>query len=186
MNDYYQKVKSFVEEAFQDAAQILHFNRTVYWLQQLKPDADEALLISAMGHDVERAFREQKDGFDNNNKSFKNEDHLISHQNRGAEILAKFLSEQGAEENLINRVKHLVSAHEVGGDDDQNLLKDADSISFLENNSIIFLNKLKVLGYQRVKEKFDWMFERISFPKAKEIAQPFYKKIIKDLDNEGL
>ena len=34
---------------------MLHFDRTVYWLQQLRPDADGALLIAAISHDIERA-----------------------------------------------------------------------------------------------------------------------------------
>ncbi len=35
----------------------------------------------------------------------------------------------------------LVSKHEVGGNEDQNLLKDADSISFFENQVGHFLSK---------------------------------------------
>jgi hypothetical protein len=42
---------------------------------------------------------------------------------------------------MIERVMMLVSKHEVGGNDDQNLLKDADAISFLENQIDVFLTK---------------------------------------------
>lgn len=164
-----------------DEAQMLHFDRTVYWLKKLRPTADEAFLISAIAHDIERAFREDKSGFDNRG-SFKDEKWLLMHSNKGAEILEKFLKEQGAKEGIIERVKHLVLGHETGGDEEQNLLKDADSLSFVENNAPIFFLRIDKLGYDRVKEKFDWMYNRISSAKAKELAKPFYDKIVLELE----
>src|SRR3989344_1580256 len=134
MTELFEKARKFVEESFQgNKPQMLHFDRTVYWLQQLKPDADEAFLIAAVGHDIER-------------------------------------------------VKYLISKHEVGGDDDQNLLKDADSLSFVENNADFFISRLDKLGYEKIKEKFDWMFNRITDQKAKEIAKPFYENMIYQLE----
>jgi len=91
------------------------------------------------------------------------------------------LKKQSADEKLISRVKHLISKHEEGGDEDQNLLKDADSISFFENNVESFLTKKDELGKEKVKEKFDWMFKRITSEKAREIARKWYEKALKDL-----
>jgi len=110
------------------------------------------------------------------------QNNLQIHQEKGAHILGEFLQKNGATNELINNVIHLISKHEVGGDKNQNLLKDADSISFLENNADIFLSRFDRLGYANIKEKFDWMYERISDLKAKEIARPMYNKIIEQLN----
>lgn len=37
-----------------------HAQNTLEWLLKLKPDADEALQIAALGHDIERAFEDTK------------------------------------------------------------------------------------------------------------------------------
>lgn len=181
MSELFNKTREFVNESFNDKAQMLHFDRTVYWLKILKLDADEAFLIAAIGHDIERAFRGH-DLFENNDRKFTDEQHLKNHQEKGAQILGEFLKKQKANSKLIEKVKHLVSSHEIGGDEEQNILKDADSLSFLENNADIFLSKLNKLGFLKVKEKFDWMYSRMTLPKAKEIGKPLYEKIIKDLE----
>ena len=84
---------------------------------------------------------------------------------------------------IIERVKMLVSRHEEGGNDDQNLLKDADSVSFFETNISLFLTKhVQDVGKEKVREKFDWMYNRITSEKAKQIARPWYKEAIKNLN----
>lgn len=181
MKNLFQKTRDFVDKSFSNnKAQMLHFDRTVYWLKQLRLSADEAFLIAAMGHDIERAFRNDR-GL-KSVEGFKNGERLRLHSERGAEILEDFLRKEGASETIIHRVKHLVSKHEVGGDDDQNLLKDVDSLSFVENNVPIFLSRIDKFGYDAVKEKFNWMYERISSEKAKKIAGPFYEKMMKQLE----
>jgi hypothetical protein len=109
----YNKVRAYVKTSFSgDEAQMLHFDRTVSWLQQIKPEADEAMLIAAIGHDIERAFLADRKDFDNNQKSFKDEEFLKNHSEKGGEILADFLQKQEAAPELIKRVRHLISGHE--------------------------------------------------------------------------
>jgi hypothetical protein len=182
-SELYRKVEQFVIDASKEG-DIKHFRRTVYWIKQLKPDADEALLISGITHDIERAFR----GPDYYKKwkiseiGFRNEEFLRYHSQRGAEIIVNFLKSQGAGKELIEKVKMLVSRHEIGGDDEQNILKDADSISFFENNvDSFFPDRILETGAEKVKEKFDWMFDRITSEKAKEIVRPWYEDAIKRL-----
>ena len=184
MSNLFNQSREFIDKSFNNEAQMVHFDRTVYWLKILKPDADEVFLIAAISHDIERAFREKKSigKFENNQIKFTDEDHLRNHQEKGAEIMGDFLKKQGVDQKIIDRVKHLISKHEVGGDENQNILKDADSLSFLENNADIFLNRLDKLGYERVKEKFDWMYNRMTLEKSKEIGLPFYKEIISKLN----
>lgn len=80
----------------------------------------------------------------------------------------------------------MISKHEVGGDDDQNLVKDADSISFLENNVDVFLSEhVQKSGKEKVRDKFNWMFDRITGEKAKELARPLYEEAIRRLNALG-
>ncbi len=99
MTDLFNKTREFVKESFNNEAQMLHFDRTVFWLEQLKPDADEALHIAAIGHDIERAFRLGKEGLGNTDKGFLNEDDNKYHSEKGAEIIGEFLRENGAYEH---------------------------------------------------------------------------------------
>jgi hypothetical protein len=142
------------------------------------------LLIAALAHDIERAFRapDYSGKFNKSEKGFRDEGHLIHHQKRGAEIIAAFLKKQNADAKLIERVKMLISKHEVGGNREQDLLKDADSVSFFENNVEYFVSDIAPkLGTRKVKDKFDWMFDRVTFRKAKETARPWYEDAIKQL-----
>ncbi len=181
----YQQVEEFVEDSFTKAGkahQIKHFKRTAYWVKQLRPDADDALLISAVAHDIERAYR-QKDLLEKKHTAgFTHKEFFGPHQDRGAEIIEDFLKKQGAAQELVDRVKMLVSKHEEGGNEDQNLVKDADSVSFFENNVEHFLtDKIDEVGKEKVKMKLDWMFNRISSEKAKQITRPWYEQAIKRL-----
>ena len=157
--------------------------RTVYWAKKLKPKAGEALFIAALAHDIERAFR-QKDVLEREKLfGYADKEFLRLHMERSAQIIAEFLKEQKAGKDLIEKVKELVSKHEFGGSEEQNILKDADSISFFENNAERFLIKhLPIVGKEIVKKKIDWMYERISSEKAKKTAKPFYEKAIKKLN----
>lgn len=181
----YEKVEKFVETAYAGKFGMIHFKRTVYWIKQIKPDADEAMLIAAVAHDIERAFRTEGDLQTQKMKQsgMKDDAFLKYHQEKGAGITAEFLAQNNAAPKMIEKVKMLIAKHEVGGTKDQNILKDADSISFFENNIPHFLtDHVKKLGKEKVMEKFDWMFERITSDQAKKIAKPLYEKAIKQLN----
>jgi hypothetical protein len=183
MPDFYKEVENFVKESFTkkgEQSQIPHFENTVFWIKELNPKADEALLISAIAHDIERAFKSEEDKEKQKGLKLTDLGYLRPHEEKGAEIISEFLKKQGADKSLIEKVKHLVSRHEEGGDHDQNLLKDADSLSFFEKNVAIFIKKAK--EKERTKQKFDWMFSRISSEKAKKIAKPLYEKAITELN----
>ncbi len=65
----------------------------------------------------------------------------------------------------IKTVYHLVSLHEVGGDVESDLIRDADSLSFMSNNLPRYLSKN---GRDAAKEKVKYMYDRAS-EKAKEL-----------------
>lgn len=180
--DLYKKTEKFVEDSFGKSG-MTHFRRAVFWVRKLYPEAGEELLIAAISHDIERAFR--KDEFDqigNCEKGFLDEERLRHHQEEGAEIVFDFLIREGADEDLAKRVRRLVEKHEEGGDREQNILKDADSISFFENNIEYFVkDKVNETSRERVKEKFDWMFNRITSVEAKAISKKWYDEAMKKL-----
>ena len=110
--------------------------------------------------------------------------YLKNHQLKGAKLVEYFLIEQGAPKYFINKVKGLVENHEIGGGKNRNIIKDADSISFFENNVTHLLNDLiKDLGRESIHDKFKWMYQRISSKKAKDIVKTWYINSIKNLDN---
>ncbi|MCA9379792.1 DUF4202 family protein [Candidatus Dojkabacteria bacterium] len=177
--EYYPQVEKYVIDTFTkngDEGGIPHLLKTVEFVKFLKPDADEALLISAIAHDIERGSNSKKPLNEIKKTGFTGEDHLKYHQEEGARITAEFLRSIGAQERLIERVYMLISKHEVGGNSDQNLLKDADSMSFFETNVEHFVTKkVHEYGYQKVKEKLDWMFNRITDDSAKVLVQDKYE-----------
>ena len=180
MATLFEKTREFVRESFKDSeAQMLHFDRTVYWVNVLRPDADEAMFIAAIGHDLERSVRTEEQKPEVKKVSFSNRDHLVYHSEKGAEIMKNFLQNETDDVDLIERVVHLISNHEFGGDEDTNILMDADSLSFLENNVDLFIEKLPVAGCAMIEEKFKWMFSRIHSEEAKAIAKPMYEEGIK-------
>jgi hypothetical protein len=185
---YYPLAEKFIKDTFKGTPHeqdITHFERTVFWLKQLDQQADEAMCIAAFGHDAERAFRgeEVENRLAASSKGFTDEEHLKHHQETGARVMADFLKGQKAPFELVEKVSRLISKHEVGGEEDENLLKDADSLSYFENQVEYFLqNKLAKMGKEKIKAKFDWMFERITSPKARELAEPMYLEAIKKLE----
>ncbi len=146
----------------------------------------EELLIASLGHDIERAFRDvnvYKKMYHSAN-GFLDKNFLKYHQKRSAEILTDFLKKNNYPPIKIKKVYKLVRNHEFGGDLDTNILKDADSISFFINNVNHFI-KVKTVesSIEKVKEKLNWMFERITFKESKEIAEPYYIKAMNELGN---
>lgn len=180
--ELYKKVEKFVEDSFAKEDVVhkhtpIHLKLTAECLRELKPDANEALLIAALSHDIDRAFVARN--FKGVKGEFKSPEYLKDHQGKCAKIIRDFLMENNAGEELANKVSHLVSKHEEGGDADQDLLKDADSLSFFRGGNAKSIAEKFPNG--DIKGKIDWMFERITSESAKEIARPKYEEAIKEL-----
>lgn len=178
----YKKTKQFVVDALTKADNkndIIHAKRTVYWIKELKPDADQALLIAGIAHDIERAF------YGDWKKGSMNSEELKKHQDLSAVEIEKFLRKEKAAEDTIERVKMLVAYHEEGGDEDQNILCDADCLAYFEDKALRFAKKAKQQGkVKEMKNKLEYVFNRIASPKAKQIAQKWYKEALQELDRD--
>ena len=158
---------------------IAHHQRTAYWASQLKPDISEALMIAAITHDIERAFNgDWKAGSSDPKK-------LRKHQDLCAEEVEKFLKKLKANKNLISRVKTLIAHHEEGGDEEQNILCDADCLTYLENVAFRHARTYleKGMTKEEMKQKLEYVYGRISSDKAKELGQRWHKKALDELEN---
>jgi len=187
--DLIEKVQKWVEEIYSNAN---HLVRTGYWVKRLYPEAKDSLIIASITHDIERAFKDGRNPPSPEMNGAKWDDPVYNrwHSERSAVFVKNFLKKEGANSKLIDDVAKLISVHEEGGWKEADLLRDSDSISFLEINAPYFISKIgKDLSSHRqnlsrgeVREKFDYMFNRIGSKKAKQFATPFYEKAIEELN----
>lgn len=183
MDELYQKTKIWVEKIYSNAN---HLVRTVYWVKKLSPKSSRALILAALTHDIERAFKEGSKPPIPETRKWDDQTYNHWHSKRSAKFVKDFLEKENAKPELIKEILKLISYHEEGGWDEADLLRDADSLSFLEINVPFFISRIpKELNKKEVKEKFNYMFMRISSKKAKRIAKLFYKKAISDLNKVG-
>ncbi|MFQ5661577.1 MAG: DUF4202 family protein [Gammaproteobacteria bacterium] len=141
-----------------------HADNTLEWLLRLEPDADDALQLAALGHDIDRAIEEVKvkradfDDYD----AFK-----AAHARNGAEILRPILTACGVKRYIVDEACRLVEVHEMGGDPRSDVLKDADSISYFDVNLPFYYRRE---GWNEAKRRSSWGYQRLSL-RAKEIVK---------------
>ncbi|MBI5221118.1 MAG: DUF4202 family protein [Candidatus Liptonbacteria bacterium] len=141
-----------------------HSELVLKWVLQLKPDADEALQIAALAHDIDRGVtgiieRDLKD-------YSKIAEFKKAHAMRSAKFTSEILARHGYREEVISKVNTLVKKHEEGGDYESDVLKDADSLAFFEYN---IPGYIKYCGEERAKGKIQFMYVRMS-PNARSIV----------------
>lgn len=184
MNELYDKVEEFVRQSFTKDGKLttrgIHSLRTKEWLLKIDPQASEILQIASVAHDIDSAHIEYS-GYG----SFRDPEYLELHQTEAAKTVSEFLIKAGTNEAIVAKVSHLVSSHEVGGDEEQNLIMDADSLSFFDRDMLEFLNRHIITGADKetVRDKINWMYNRITSEKAKRLAKPMYEDAIKLLEN---
>ena len=148
-----------------------HLLRALEWLDRLAPDAPEAVRLAALTHDMERAFPGPDQPVA---KSFDDPLYYRLHSERSARIVGAWLRENGADDPLTRDVEKLILAHEFGGWPEADMVQAADSLSFLETNIDLFLNFVRSgkFSASAVGVKFDFSYDRIQVPHAREIALP--------------
>jgi NADPH:quinone reductase-like Zn-dependent oxidoreductase len=170
MSDLVSRSRAWVAEVHPHAR---HLERTREWVLELDPDAGEALEIAAVIHDIERAFPADDDPFDPDTPAGAG-GYDDWHQRRSAEIGARWLREQDAPEELTADVAALVRVHETGGSPRADVLQAADSLSFLETQTDLFIGFVREgrLTRERAEQKLRLMQERIRLPRAAELGEP--------------
>jgi len=133
----------------------LHSKNTLKWLLKLKPDADEALKIAALGHDIERAIEERKVKRDD----YKNYDQFKdAHALNSAKIMVEIMKDCKINQELIEDVYYLVRHHETGGDSRANVLKNADPISFFDVNLPYYFERNSL---EDTKKRCQWGYGKL-------------------------
>ena len=134
----------------------LHAENTLDWLLRLEPDADQALQIAALGHDIERALKARKvkrpdfPDYD----SFK-----TAHARVSAEILRGIMEDCGVQQEMAGEVYLLVCRHETGGDSRADLIKNADGVSYFHVNMPLYYQRE---GWEGTKRRCIWGYDRLS------------------------
>jgi hypothetical protein len=143
-----------------------HAESTVAWVFRLMPEAEQALLLAALCHDIDRAIdssRVQKDCF----QSF--DEFKAAHALNSAEIVGEILVECGVDEGVRAEVCRLVRLHETGGDERADVLRNADAISYFQDNLPLYFARN---GWVETKRRALWGFSRIS-PELRPIVARF-------------
>ncbi len=132
-----------------------HAENTVEWLLRLDPQADPALQLAALAHDIERARpdRLRREDFADYD-AFKG-----AHAARGAEMLRRILSDCGVDEALVEETCRLVERHEFGGDARADRLREADSLSYFEVNLPLYYARE---GWDEALRRCRWGIRRLS------------------------
>ena len=139
------------------STEVAHAERVRYYVLQLKPDAEYALQIAALSHDIERGVPPRVGG-ENKEKFVDYDAHKREHSERSAAIISGLLGEQGFKHPFIVAVHHYVLHHEFGGDPDTDVLKDADSLSFFDENLSWYLAHH---GEATTRKKIRFMYNRM-------------------------
>lgn len=137
----------------------IHAELVLKWVLKLKPNADEALKIAALSHDIDRAIT----GIIKDSNLEVNSEAYVAfkraHSIRSAYFICKILEKYDYPKRIIQKVRHLVENHESGGDRETNILTDADSIAYFEAN---IPGYLKTNGEDQTKRKIRFMYGRLS------------------------
>ena len=142
----------------------IHSKNTREWVLKLKPEADMALQIAALGHDIERSIEERKIKREN----FTDYDEFKrAHSYNSATILQEILLKYDVKQDFIDKVVDLVLWHEFGGTPEANILKYADSISFFDVNLPFY--------FQRNSERETAFRMKWGYKKLSKIAKSIVK-----------
>ncbi len=147
-----------------------HAKNVLEWVLRLKPDADIALQLAALGHDIERAIPERRlnrndyDDFD----AFKRD-----HAENSARIIHELLHKYEIDEEIVTKVCHLIRHHEHGKENDTEayVLNDADSLSFFDLNLPYYFERMGEAetffrmqwGYRRLSERARTYLQNVTF-----------------------
>ncbi|MEK7447475.1 MAG: DUF4202 family protein [Patescibacteria group bacterium] len=163
------KTKNEIKEILKESPldfEVKHAEHTLKRLLELMPDADNAVQIAALAHDIDRGVYKITET--HNLKDFGNiDDFKREHAIRSAQVTKELLEKNGFDEDFIEKVTSIVKNHEVGGDQETNAVMDADSISYFDYNIYEYYEKN---GPEKTKNKVRFMSTRVS-PRALEVIK---------------
>lgn len=158
-----QEIESILPKSPLDF-ELAHGRLVLKWILEINPAADEALKIAALSHDIDRAMTgiTEKDLVDYSKINEFKKEHCL----RSASFIVEILRKHGYDQEIIDKVKHLVENHEFGGDKGSDMLMSADSLAYFDYNIPFYLERN---GEERTKEKIRFMYNRLS-PEAQKLV----------------
>ena len=133
----------------------MHSKNTLKWLLKLKTNADEALKIAALGHDIERAIEERKI----KRSDYKTYDAFKdAHALNSAKIIVEIMKDCKINQESTDDVHFLVRHHECGGDNRINVLRDSDTISFFDVNLQFYFKRN---DEKETKKRWLWGYNKL-------------------------
>ena len=170
-SEVFEKVKKRIDKLIVQSPypeEPFHSINTLEWLLKLDPDADEALQIAALGHDIERAIGDKKvaaaefDTFD---------EYMEAHARNSADILSELMKDCGASQELADEVAFLVSRHETGGGEHIDLLVNADVLSFFHVCLPLYFDRK---GAEITKKRLVWGYKKLNEESRRQITEIDY------------
>jgi hypothetical protein len=160
-----------------------HCLRTLDWLDALAPGGRPSLRISALLHDIERAFPDPRSPHVPG-RDWADSVYVDYHQGRSARMLTRWLVEHGADPALTADAVALVAVHENGGWPDANLVQAADSLSFIETLGPLVHRWIAdgTVTRESGLEKMRFMWERIQVPAARVQGREVYERALQDFE----
>jgi hypothetical protein len=160
----------------------VHLTRAADWMSALAPDAPDHLILAALMHDLERSIPGGP-ALDKANTPWDDLAYNRAHCDRSAAVVATWLVERTAPDELVAAVQQPIREHEFGGSPEGDLMQAADSISFLEANGAL-VSTWVVRGEcteAKSEEKLRWMYERIRLERARPLALPYLERSLEQL-----
>jgi len=184
MNDIKTELLNRIKEILKKSPleeDVIHAELVLKWVLELKNDADEALQIAAIAHDIDRAISKITES-DLKNSIDGYVEYKKQHAIRSSKFIVEILEEYKYPSEFINKVSKLVEYHEVGGDPESDILRDADSLAYFEYNIPSYLKRN---GEEKTKRKISFMYQRASDKvkeriKAMEYQDKLLDKLIKE------
>lgn len=156
-----------------------HATTTEAWLIKLFPKATPELKMAAFAHDIERCWCTPL--FPIQDEEYTK--YKQRHAYHCADLVSAMMVALEFPMDTTKHVHHLISMHEVGGDTETDLLRDADSLSYFDNNLHGYYVKN---GKEETQKKILFMYTRAS-DKAKDLIKTIkFRDDLRDLLNETL
>jgi hypothetical protein len=158
MNSKFQKLHKRIVEIIHNSPieeDPSHSEQVWKFVLEIDPNVSEELQIAALAHDIERGVPPRSEKLEGETYG----DYKHRHAQRSADITAHLMSQLNYSKKSVDKVQKFIESHEVGGDEETDILRDADSASYFANNISSYLKRN---GVERTREKIKFMYDRAS------------------------
>lgn len=154
-----------------------HSIDTLKWVKKIDINASELLQIAALAHDIDRGISPRVTREENETYN----DYKARHAERSAQLVDDLMTKYSYSKDLIKKTVLLIKKHEVGGNRETNILKDADSISFFSCNIEWYYN-YKNRDLEETKREILYKYKRAT-PRAKKMIRTIKikNKVLRDI-----